>query len=158
MAKDTPSMAKNRIRRSLVAILDPHPSAKETDELWSYFNSSCAYCGVLIERSSRTGHLDHLISFALGGSNDIHNHVLSCARCNGDEKREEDWQSFLVRKVTAPDVAEARSAHIHSWLSKANPHTLSPDTARQAEAIIQAALASYDQAVKQVRALRNGGA
>ena len=157
-AKDTPSMAKNKIRRSLVAILDPHPSAKETDELWLYFGSSCAYCGVLIERTSRTGHLDHLVSSALGGSNDIHNHVLSCARCNGDEKREEEWQSYLLRKASDPETSNARRGHILAWLAKARPRALEADIASRAEAIIQTAIVSYDQAVKQIRALRNGGA
>src|SRR5690349_21714219 len=151
MAKDSPSMAKNKIRRSLVAILDPHPSMRETDELWSYFNSSCAYCGALIERSSRVGHLDHLVSSAFGGSNDIHNHVLSCGRCNGDEKREEDWQTFLSRKAASAELAETRRAHIRGWLSRARLRPLSADTASQAEAIIQEALANYETAVKRIR-------
>lgn len=157
-AKDTPSMAKNKIRRSLTAILDPHPSANEVAELWLYFNGLCAYCGVSIDASSRTGHLDHLVSSALGGSNDIHNHALSCARCNGDEKRDEDWQSFLSRKASDASVAQARRAHTLAWLAKTRPSPLGTTAAMQAEVIIQAALASYDQAVIQMRALRKRGA
>jgi len=100
MAKNTPSMAKNMIKRSLLAVIDPHPSKAEVELLWKYFQSSCAYCGVEIPRESRTGHMDHVVSSALGGSNSIYNHVLSCSRCNGDEKKEESWQSFLTRKAT----------------------------------------------------------
>jgi hypothetical protein len=39
-------MAKNKMRRCLAAILDPHPSGAEVEELWDYFQSSCAYCGI----------------------------------------------------------------------------------------------------------------
>ena len=151
-------MAKNKIRRSLTAILDPHPSANEVAELWRYFIGLCAYCGISINPASRAGHLDHLVSSALGGSNDIHNHALSCARCNGDEKRDEDWQRFLSRKAPDPSVAEARRAHILAWLAKTRPSALGTTTAMRAEVIIQAALASYDQAVSQIRALRKRGA
>ena len=156
-AKDTPSMAKNKIRRSLAAILDPHPSAKAVDDLWKYFNATCAYCGVLIDRKSRTGHVDHLVSSALGGSNDIHNHVLSCARCNGDEKREEAWQSFLSRKANDPVVAKERTDRILAWLAKAKPATASVSSEERAQAIVQSAIDSYDLAVAQMRALKKGG-
>jgi hypothetical protein len=150
-------MAKNKIRRSLAAILDPHPSAKAVDELWKYFNEKCAYCGVLIDRKSRTGHIDHLVSSALGGSNDIHNHVLSCARCNGDEKREEAWQSFLSRKAPDPIVAKERTDRVLAWLSKAKPASPNMNSADRAQAIVQSAIDAYDLAVAQMRALRKGG-
>lgn len=65
MAKDTPSTAKNKIKRSLGAICDPHPLKREEDEL-------CEYCGVSIGKASRTGHLYHLIPTSEGGSNSIH--------------------------------------------------------------------------------------
>ena len=154
MAKDTPSMAKNKIRRSLLAILDPLPSKNEADELWSYFGNSCAYCGVHIDRSSRTGHIDHVVSSARGGSNCIYNHVLACARCNGDEKREEDWLSFLQRKATDSKLAQARITRIQEWIAKAEPISLDSKTHEQIELIIQTALANYDQAVQDIRALR----
>lgn len=86
MAKDTPSMAKNKIRRSLIAICDPHPSRKEVDALWAYFDSQCAYCRKPLDRASRVGHMDHLIPTTEGGSNSIFNHALSCGKCNGDDK------------------------------------------------------------------------
>ncbi|WP_407943038.1 HNH endonuclease [Marinomonas atlantica] len=82
-------MAKNKIRRSLVSIIDPYPSKSEVDQLWEYFESRCAYCGISINRGSRTGHLDHLIPSSEGGSNSIYNHALSCAR----------W--VIPRKLTA---------------------------------------------------------
>ena len=154
MAKDTPSMAKNKMRRCLASILDPHPSDAEVKELWSYFQSSCAYCGIPLDRASRTGHLDHVLSSALGGSNEIHNHLLSCNRCNGDEKREEDWQSFLTRKVTDRDLASGRHAHISAWIGRADREPLDPSAKTEADFIISQTLQSFDEAVKKLRALR----
>jgi len=72
MAKDAPSMVKNKMRRCFQAVIEPHPSKSDIDSLWEYFDSSCAYCGVKIDRGSRTGHVDHVVSSAAGGSNDIH--------------------------------------------------------------------------------------
>lgn len=158
MPKDTPSMAKNKIRRSLLAILDPHPSASEVEALWRYFECRCAYCGVVIARESRTGHLDHVIASTSGGGNGIHNCVLSCARCNGDEKREEDWRNFLDRKAESAQVAAVRAELIESWLSRAPAATLSPEAERRALAIIADAIANYEEAVVKVRGLRHVGA
>lgn len=154
MAKDTPSMAKNKMRRCFAAILDPHPSGAEVEELWNYFQSSCAYCGIPLARTSRTGHLDHIVSSAMGGSNGIHNHLLSCNKCNGDEKRDEDWQSFLARKVMDSDLASERHAHISVWIGRACDEPFDPSAKAQAEIIISQALESFDESVKKLRALR----
>lgn len=158
MAKDTPSMAKNKMRRCLLAILDPHPSPAEISELWTYFQSSCAYCGIPLDRSIRAGHLDHIVSTAVGGSNGIHNYLLSCGKCNGDEKREEDWQSFLGRKVTDKMLAADRHSHISTWIARGGGRTvLDQPVKNEAESIIAQALGDFDIAVKKLRALRHAG-
>ncbi|MEQ1801542.1 MAG: HNH endonuclease signature motif containing protein [Gammaproteobacteria bacterium] len=148
------------MRRCLNAVLDPHPSESDINQLWKHFSSSCAYCGSGLARDERIGHIDHVVPSASGGTNDIHNHVLSCARCNGDEKREESWETFLARKATSGPVYQERRAHIQVWLNKASPtqRTLSPTSRAQADAIIEQALGSFDCAVKELRALRNGRA
>ncbi len=156
MAKDTPSMAKNKIRRSLAAILDPHPSAKEVERLWAYFGSSCAYCGLELLRESRIGHLDHVSASAFGGSNSIHNHVLSCARCNGDEKREMCWEEFLKVKCPETSAAQERHARISNWLAVA-PVKSQRAVAQEFENIVAAAIANYEGSVAQVRELRKRG-
>lgn len=156
-AKDTPSMAKNKIKRSLLAIIDPHPTPKQIDELWTYFNSSCAYCGIPISRDTRTGHVDHVVSSALGGTNCIHNHVLSCARCNGDEKREEFWESFLAKKAAGPGVLDKRHAHISAWLRRGDAEPSPEEMRAEANAIINRALANFDSAVIAMRELRKSG-
>jgi hypothetical protein len=151
-------MAKNKMRRCFAAILDPHPSNSEIAELWEYFDSTCAYCGAQLERSSRTGHLDHVWPTSDGGTNSIYNHVLSCARCNGDKKREESWVTFLANKVKNPSLASARKATIDAWLSREQlSPTFDPIQRKEAEAIIATALASFDAAVEQLRRMRRNG-
>ena len=157
MAKDTPSMAKNKIRRCLGAVLDPHPTSSEVKTLWMYFQSTCAYCGIYIDPESRTGHLDHIIPSALGGTNEIHNYLLACSRCNGDEKRDEDWQSFLERKIADRALVDTRRSHILAWIGKANGRVIrDPAVIAEADAIIFQALEEFDIAVKKLRALRAG--
>lgn len=157
MAKDTPSMAKNKMRRCLGAVLDPHPTSSEVKTLWMYFQSTCAYCGIHIDPESRTGHLDHIMPSALGGTNEIHNYLLACSRCNGDEKRDEDWQSFLERKIADRALVDARRSHILAWVGKANGRVIrDPAVIAEADAIIFQALEEFDIAVKKLRALRGG--
>lgn len=150
-------MAKNKMRRCFGAILDPHPSKVEVTNLWDYFGHACAYCGQKLDRSGRNGHLDHVVPSSEGGTNSIYNHVLSCARCNGDEKREESWESFLRRRV--PDSAKSlsRKQRIESWLSQAPSQSiLDSERRREAEAIVSEALESFDAAVEKLRTLRSG--
>ena len=159
MAKNTPSMAKNQMRRCLRAIVDPHPTGEEVSELWTYFQSACAYCGLSLTRGARDGHVDHVVPHSSGGSNSIYNHVLSCSRCNGDEKREEDWESFLARKALVPLQLAQRHTHIATWLERATGLTRAPSVSSEdVEAIIKSALESFDASVKQLCALPQAGA
>src|SRR6266540_1965888 len=98
MPRVTPSMAKNTIKRSLRSVVDRELSTAEKTAIWTHFCSQCAYCGKELTRDSREGHIDHLIPTTSGGTNHISNRALSCPPCNGDEKREEDWGTFLNRK------------------------------------------------------------
>lgn len=154
MPKDTPSIAKNKIRRSLLAIYDPYPSKSETKLLWEYFESSCAYCNVFIDPGSRTGHLDHLISSTEGGTNNIHNFVLACARCNGDEKRDESWVSFLERKSDSMLTNIKRKEKIECWSTRAPVSELSSEFSVELAGILKEALDDFDASVKKMRDLR----
>lgn len=156
MPKDSPSIAKNKIRRSLAAIVDPHPSKSEANTLWEYFDSCCAYCGASIPRDSRSGHLDHLVPSAEGGSNDIHNHALSCGRCNGDEKREESWVAFLAKKATSDDALSARRAKIDHWLSLGEAVDRDQKFVAAKAEIVEEAIANFERSVERMRALRDG--
>lgn len=154
MANHSPSQARNYIRKSLRAILDPPPKAlKDIDALWQHFGSACAYCGVAIERNSRSGQLDHSDSSALGGSNSIFNRVLACGKCNGDLKREMPWDEFLKSQATETTIYAERLAKIESWRSRAEAREPTIDAAK-VESIINQAIAAYDAAVAELRSLR----
>ena len=150
MARFSPSIAKNVMTRAMYAIIDPLPSPPEVEKLWSHFEGKCAYCGCPIERASRTGHLDHVRAAAEDGSNSVFNHVLACARCNGDLKRETPWLKFLDSTVADPVLRKARGARIRAWLARAPDWTVTP----QEKAIIQKALSAFDRSVTELRALR----
>jgi len=94
----SPSQARNAIKRCLKSVIDPKPDKAGIDQLWEHFDARCAYCGQDLDRASREGHVDHLIAETDGGCNRLGNRVLSCGTCNGDEKRELDWEEFLAAK------------------------------------------------------------
>ncbi|BCG47929.1 hypothetical protein GEOBRER4_n2782 [Citrifermentans bremense] len=125
MAKITPAMAKNTIKRSLRAIVDRELTYPEKAAIWTYFSSRCAYCGGELARMAREGHMDHLVPVQCGGTNHISNRVLSCPRCNGDEKREADWRSFIERKVSDPAQRLERTERIEAWV-KEHSHLQEP--------------------------------
>jgi 5-methylcytosine-specific restriction endonuclease McrA len=158
MGKMTPSQAKNAIRRALVGIVDPHPNDSQIHRIWSFFGSSCAYCERILVRGKRDAHVDHLVPSGLGGSNALSNFVLSCGICNGDEKREEDWQSFLRRK--APDVGtfKRRKKRIESWITTCSDAPVCDSGLLQTvNREADRAIVSFNAAVKRVRALKTGG-
>ena len=53
MAAYSLSQAKNYIGRTLRKAVEPEPTEKEIADLWNYFQSSCAYCGVTLKRAER---------------------------------------------------------------------------------------------------------
>ena len=158
MVRISPSIAKNIMRRSLLAIVDPPPTSAEVEELWKYFSGTCVYCGVAIPRSARTGHLDHLIPSSQGGTNSVFNHALACAKCNGDQKRELTWREFLQIKATDPLVRSEREARIESWLARGATVTRATYDCGAAKAIIAEATDAYSSAVTKMRKLKTGGA
>jgi hypothetical protein len=150
MPKMTPGYAKNTMRRTLRAVIDPEPSALEIAKLWEYFGSVCAYCECPLRRGNREGHVDHLIS---GGTNHISNRVLSCPACNGDEKRDEDWLVFLQKKTLDQQIFRARRNRIESW----NESTKSQEQSRidaQVQIEIDRAISAFDNAVANLRQMR----
>ena len=150
-------MAKNQIKRSLLQVIDTHPNKAQKQQVWSYFDNKCAYCNIVIEPNSRTGHLDHLHAVKDGGSNDVYNFVLACNICNGDEKREMPWREFLVIKCqNLPNsVYVERLAHIENWHQKSIISQLDAELVFQIDAIIETAQASFKNSIKQMRALRD---
>ena len=151
-------MAKNKMERCFNAILDPHPTTREVDSLWEYFEHQCAYCGADLMRKDRNGHLDHLKPVSDGGTNSIYNHALSCATCNGDEKREEEWGAFLERKAEDLLALPQRRQKVLDWMAR-QPQRSPANEEKQAEAqsIIKGALSNFDDAVARLRKLCRDG-
>ena len=114
MGKQTPGLTRNQIRRSLRELVDPSPTDKEKNEIRKFFNYECAYCGKRIKQS-KEGHIDHLVSSALGGVNNISNRVLSCADCNEKEKLDMAWEKFLSQKNLNKDLLQKRKEKILQW-------------------------------------------
>ena len=114
MARFSVPQAKNMVTRCLRNIIDPVPTPKERKEVWEHFQNRCAYCGEPMDPAARIGHLDHVVPASQGGSNHVSNFVLSCPACNGDDKRELDWDKFL--RSVAGDAYGERRAKIHAWL------------------------------------------
>lgn len=157
MAKTTPSMAKGHINRSLLQIIDKPPTKVQKQQIWKYFENKCAYCGIYIEPDSRKGHLDHLISTKDGGSNDIYNFVLACNICNGDEKRESQWQTFLQNKCSdlPSEIYLKRLLHIENWHNQSEVDQLDTEILNKIQAIIEKAKNDFDCSVEQMRILRD---
>jgi len=153
MPLHTPSMAKNEIRKSLFELIDPMPKKKEKTLIWDYFNHECAYCGKSLSKGNRDAHIDHLISATKGGSNHISNLVLSCAKCNGHEKRDMNWVKFLNQKSKNSELFQKRKNTILEWQKHAtnefpiNGVDLSPFVEIAYDEIV----ALYDQKIKEIR-------
>jgi hypothetical protein len=114
----TPSQARNAIKKCLKALIDPKPNKEAKERIWSYFENNCAYCGKALTKASRNGHIDHLYSEMDGGSNKLSNLVLTCAICNGDEKRESNWEVFLAEKCgTDSKLSKVRANKIRQWIN-----------------------------------------
>lgn len=135
----TVSQAKNIMRRALSEIVDPGLTRALETAMWNHFGATCAYCDVYIDRASRKGHVDHLES---GGGNGPRNRVLACAQCNGDEKREQEWRTFLEEKCPDHIERQRRTERIETWVAKhpARDLALHPavrDALQDAERIVE---------------------
>ncbi len=155
-------MARNAIRRALRGVLDRYPTPGTVAELWDHFDASCAYCGDPLERELREGHADHLVATAAGGTNHPSNFVLACGRCNGDEKLDSDWKSFLELKCAdeEPTMLSARHERILEWVRSQGGAPPQPDQAAKAriEARIDSAIDAFNAAHNELLTIREQGA
>ena len=109
------SVAKNAMHRAIDELICRQLTRQEKDQIWKYFKSRCAYCDKRINRELRHGHMDHLDCSASSGGNYIRNRVLACKECNGNEKRERDWQEFLKSKCADRETFLKRRQKITNW-------------------------------------------
>ena len=149
--KLTPSQAKNLMRRGLRLLLDPDLEKDEREMVAAFFDHRCAYCGCPIEKGD--GDLDHLVSASRRGSNHISNRVLSCKRCNAEEKREMDWQEFLKLKCAGDaSLLNERKMKIERWARECGDARVIRGQALQVlEEECRRVTAEYDRACARIR-------
>jgi len=155
MPAPTPCYVKNIIRRSLREVVDPSPSKKDKRKIWEFFNSECAYCGKKLRKEHKEGHIDHLVTSSLGGSNYISNRVLSCASCNEEEKLDMPWGKFLIQKNPNQNLLAKRKEKILHWQKLHKKVSLNKETIDKIEKIGNEVAAFYDKKIKMARNLKD---
>ncbi len=153
MPAPTPGYVRNVMRRSLRELVDRSPTRARVNSIWSYFDSRCAYCAILLKRGKKEGHIDHLVSAAQGGWNHVSNRVLSCANCNEKEKLDAPWEEFLDRKVQDPAIRQSRKEKILDWqqLNGASNNKMSKVVAKLLEDAAVEVEELYSQKVAEIR-------
>lgn len=149
------SVAKNAMHRAVEELFCRQLTTQEKDQIWKYFKSRCAYCDKRINRKLRHGHMDHLEGRANTGGNHIRNRVLACKECNGNEKREQDWQEFLKSKCADHKTLLERHDKISKWQSQFSARTplvLSPE-AETAQHELLASIQNFERAFARFRSL-----
>jgi hypothetical protein len=148
MAK--PPQARNAIRRALLHVAGVRFSKLYKDRCREHFNNRCAYCGSLIEPNSRKGHFDHAVAIA-SSSNAFHL-VYACGSCNGDEKRERDWEGFLREKCRGEDeTLQLRTNAILEWFATQPPAHVTEEVRHTLLEAQTAALNGFNAAVISLR-------
>ena len=148
--KLTPAQVKNLMRRGLRFLVDPDPEPGDRMQVWSHFQSRCAYCDRPLAPGE--GDLDHLLSAAQRGGNALANRVLSCKPCNAEEKRDQEWTSFLMSKCNDPDILASRRDRIEQWIQLNGGHpVLDEDTLEILSAEQKRVTDEYDAACRRIR-------
>lgn len=93
------------------------PKVGQKDELLSYFDHKCCFCGVEIDRKSMSQ--DHLIPMNKGslGLHAWGNVVPCCQACN-NKKQQKPWDEYL--KDIAGEDAEIRKQRIEDFVVSKN--------------------------------------
>ena len=155
MPSHTPSKAKNSIGKTLWRLVDKEPSPTEIARLWKYFNSECAYCGKLLTKGDRTAHIDHLDANRSVNRNHISNRVLACNICNGDKKRDTDWEKFLAQECGQDEAAYViRRSRIRQWQQECGaPSQIDAAVIAEVERAVRECNAKLDEECNRIRQL-----
>jgi hypothetical protein len=104
IAEDFAALLLGRLKSRNNARRKPLPSATR-QSVWAKTSGKCAYCAQpLTSQRGRPNsfHVDHVLSVAKGGSDDIANLIPSCATCN-TRKSAKPFLTF-IEKMEAPDA------------------------------------------------------
>ena len=121
--------------------------------MWAHFESRCAYCGCELSREDRKSHVDHLD--AVDRRNHISNRVLSCNICNGDRKRERNWEDVLAEACESrTDLYAARRQKILDWQKACgNPPDITEEVVAECDRSIEICRAMLEEHHRRLRAL-----
>jgi len=110
-----------------------------------------------LDRGLRNAHVDHLVAESNGGSNRLANLVLSCGKCNGDEKREGSWEDFLVNKCRGNShELQLRRTRILEWIeSNGSVQGLANHQIELIEAAFNRINTTFTACVSELRATRD---
>ena len=155
MPGETPAYVKNMIRRCFREQIDRSPTKSQLAQIWDYFQKSCVYCGIELDRKNREGHIDHLVPASQKGPNHISNRVLSCAACNEKEKLDKDWRVFLEEKVPDSSLREARKKIIEQWMvaQGAGCFTIAEELLQESERLADIAVRAFDSGIEKIRSM-----
>jgi|ERR1017187_3137024 hypothetical protein len=153
----TTAYVKNIIRRGFSELVDPSPTREEQDLIWAHFKSTCAFCGRLLNRKAEEGRIDHLLAASKGGANALGNRVLSCGCCNDKEKLDQQWETFLAKKVNPSNEFAIRKKQILEWqsihrLPDATHHRVLRDAADRIAADV---IKYFESSVSEIRILKD---
>ena len=117
-----PAWVKNISRRVLWAALEKEINRVDRSEMLTFFKAKCAYCGRTL---GARWHADHLIPVDSGGLNHISNRVPACPCCNENEKRAQNWETFLAMKCGSNhQLLSSRRSLIATWIKRKMPSAL----------------------------------
>jgi hypothetical protein len=103
-------------------------------------------------RSRKAAEIWTIYSSAKGGRNHISNRVSSCKPCNAEEKREKDWEQFLLEKHGPGELFEEKRSKILEWVQKAGAvQPLQESTLSLLEEQCILVTSQYEKACRRVR-------
>lgn len=145
----TPSQARNSIKRALLHVAGIKFGQDYRERCREYFNGLCCYCGE--KPDERQGGYDHAEAIASSSTRDYYL-VYACNKCNGDEKRESDWLTFLRKKYENDEAAfRARKEAILAWFRDAPKVRISDSTKKAWTEALSTAVDGFNQAVSRLQ-------
>ena len=145
-----PPQARNAIKRAIAYVAGIRFSKPYMERCKQHFNNHCAYCDTPIEPGQRRGHLDHAIAMTIDSP---HYHlVYACYLCNGDNKREENWKTFISKTCKDDEkLLTQRVRRIEQWFSTESPVQISTADLQVLRSAERKAIAFFNKCLEEIK-------